>query len=192
MVDTPVWSNEWRAEYSTCRAWRAAVLQRLERVGRLEAVIIGRAHWYSDLLVLDGKPLSEEQSEPAWKAGLERTLAVLSRIAPRIVLIQPPPRPASDVPACISKNPTDKSRCSFVHDPTQWNDRFIAHAETALVARTANVHVIDLTQQICPTQPCSVYAPDGTVIYRDFHHITATFSTSLWHVMGEQLEAILR
>jgi hypothetical protein len=38
------------------------------------------------------------------------------------------------------------------------------------------VQVADLTSTVCPDDPCSVVSPAGAILYRDDHHLTATFA----------------
>jgi hypothetical protein len=41
------------------------------------------------------------------------------------------------------------------------------------------VHYVDFTNAICISEPCSVLSPAGTILFRDLHHLTGTFSREL-------------
>ena len=47
--------------------------------------------------------------------------------------------------------------------------------------------ILDLTDDICPTDPCPVVSPTGLIVYRDIHHLTATFSRTLSETLGTRL-----
>jgi hypothetical protein len=44
--------------------------------------------------------------------------------------------------------------------------------------------VADVTTAICPDDPCPPLTPDGRIIYRDQHHLTASFARRLSDVFG--------
>jgi hypothetical protein len=48
-------------------------------------------------------------------------------------------------------------------------------AEEPVVQRPG-VRVADLTAVVCPADPCGVVSAGGVVVYRDEHHLTATFA----------------
>jgi len=191
ITDVAVWHREGRRPYAACTAWRANVLLRLRALDGLELVIVGRSHWYSALLEIDGTRAAEPDSEPRWRAGMERTLAELAPLARRIVLLRAVPRAPHDVPSCISGEPAEVHACDFHHDPATWNDRHIERAEAAAAAAVPGVRFVDLTREICPADPCTVYAPDGAIKFRDHHHLAASFAASLATALGAKLDAAL-
>ena len=49
--------------------------------------------------------------------------------------------------------------------------------------------MVDLSDATCPTDPCPPII--GTnLVYRDHHHLTATFAASLADVLGAALPAV--
>jgi hypothetical protein len=50
------------------------------------------------------------------------------------------------------------------------------------------VRFADLTDQLCPTARCPVVAPTGQVMYRDLHHLAASYSATLAEPLAEALE----
>lgn len=107
------------------------------------------------------------------------------------MLLRAVPRAPRDVPACISEAPNDVHACDFHHDPQTWNDRHIERAESSAAAGVPGVRIIDMTREICPGDPCTVYAPDGSIKFRDHHHLAATFAASLSLSLGAKLDAAL-
>ena len=49
--------------------------------------------------------------------------------------------------------------------------------------------VVDLSDILCPGSSCPVVI-DRMIVYRDDHHLTATFAASLADVLGERLPPI--
>ena len=52
------------------------------------------------------------------------------------------------------------------------------------------VHILDLTDQICPAPVCPAIL-HNVLIYRDRTHLTGTFAGSLAPTMGRRLTAVL-
>ncbi len=63
-------------------------------------------------------------------------------------------------------------------------------AYEAQAAATHGVDYLDLTDVICPTDPCPVVAANGAVIYQDKLHLTNTFSASVGRLMAARLESL--
>jgi hypothetical protein len=51
----------------------------------------------------------------------------------------------------------------------------------------AGIVVLDPTDLVCDTDPCSVVTLDGTIVFRDGHHLTATFSDKAADGLAELL-----
>jgi hypothetical protein len=54
-------------------------------------------------------------------------------------------------------------------------------------ANAAGVAMIDLSADICPFAPCPAVV-DNMIVYRDAHHLTATFASSL----GPELTRLIK
>ena len=75
-----------------------------------------------------------------------------------------------DVPSCLSANWWDIRACSTAR---------ASDVRTPLEgARRPGVAMIDLAADVCPSAPCPAVV-DNMIVYRDAHHLTATFSASL-------------
>jgi peptidoglycan/LPS O-acetylase OafA/YrhL len=120
-----------------------------------------------------------------WRTGMESLLAELAPISDRVLIIRDTPRSRIDAPECLSlavwqgKDPGARCRASII-DPQQ-DLMFKAEIESA--QGYANVSALDMTDSICVTADCPVYA-DGVVKYRDRHHLTRSFVDSLWLSLG--------
>jgi hypothetical protein len=179
MTAVGVWLSSYRAPYDACTAWRADVVRQLQSLPRLDLVVVARSKGYTQGLVLDGSGqiASPDAVAGLWAAGTSRLLAELSGHARHVVLLRDTPWANGDVPDCLSAHLSDLTACSFAR-----SDR--AHLDDALVAAEKSAagsaaRIVDPTMLVCPRATCDVMTADGTVVYRDGHHLTRTFSTRL-------------
>jgi peptidoglycan/LPS O-acetylase OafA/YrhL len=173
-VDMPVEHLTLKREYTECAAWREEVI----------AVLADRQ---PDIVVVT---MSHRGIFPARAA--DRTLeregeaigrAVL-RLPGRVLLMIDTFRTSVDIPGCIASNPSDVRPCAISRDVGM--TRYFGVRER-IAAETAGARVLDLIWSVCGAMPCQVVR-DGMIVYRDNHHLTATFSASL----APALEAALQ
>ncbi|HYY12620.1 MAG TPA: SGNH hydrolase domain-containing protein, partial [Kineosporiaceae bacterium] len=173
-ADAPEQLAAYRREYTECAAWRTSALDRVTALPRVDLVVVGRGISYlGQLLGDDGRVLDRTAAAPVWGAGAERTFRRLTAGGRRVLLLRDVPRPGFDVPACLSSK--DPAACSFARSGHVHPDDQLWAAEQPVVTRL-DVPVADLTDVVCPGDPCSVVSPGGAILYRDEHHLTATFA----------------
>ncbi len=66
----------------------------------------------------------------------------------------------------------------------------VARDAEASVTQSLGVPRLDLTDEICSADACGPVIGD-TLVYRDAHHLTATFSAELSGALGAQLASAL-
>ncbi|GAA4357570.1 acyltransferase family protein [Angustibacter luteus] len=187
-VDVPVWSPSLQAVYANCPTWRHTMLTRLAAIKGLDAVFVGRYMIYTrDARTASGARVPTGQLGARWQAGMARTVAALPDV-PRVVVLQDTPRPGVDVPTCLSKHPANPAACAFARAGHTHLDAELLRAE---VAASPRVSTLDLTDLVCPTASCPVVTQQGVVLYRDHHHLTASFSKSLAPAVGQRLAQAL-
>jgi len=91
----------------------------------------------------------------------------------RCPLLRDVPRPGFDVPSCLSAR--SPAACTFPRGGHVNPDAQLWAAEQP-VMKALRLPVVDLTTVVCPGEPCSVVSPGGAAVYRDNHHLTATFA----------------
>jgi hypothetical protein len=189
VVDVPVWIRQKRGEYTSCQQWRNAVLDRVASIKGLDAVLVGRWKDYQTLAMEpDGSRTTSSTVGPLWQEGAERSFERLSDATKRILVIRDVPRPNGDVPACLSEHEGDAAACDFPRKGHTYLDDALVRAEKAAAPDT--VRVLDLTDTFCPGNTCPV-TDDGTVIYRDSHHLTSAYSRVLAEPLRRAIEAAL-
>ena len=139
-----------------------------------------------------GTPPPVEQAEPLWEEGTRRTLQALTATAGRVVLLAPVPRPPGDVPTCVSEADGDWRTCAFLRESTAPRRALLAQAESRALAGFGDaVRRLDLTRSVCPDDPCQVVSRQGTLLYVDDQHLTASASTELAGDLGDGLQRLL-
>jgi peptidoglycan/LPS O-acetylase OafA/YrhL len=177
-MDIPILSNALKREYTECAAWNAAVISRLARA-RPNLTVVAISHWIYPLHSADGTVATES-------AALAREVGL---IPGRAAIMVDTPHAASDVPDCLASHGADIRPCA--------TPRSIAFSGHGLIeraaAKRAGVATIDLASDICPTpsnRPCPAVVA-GMIVYRDYHHLTATFSASLAPALDQALSLVI-
>jgi peptidoglycan/LPS O-acetylase OafA/YrhL len=179
--------------YPSCEPWRAAVFDRLASIPDLDAVVVSH---YGSLITrggrfasADGRTLTGAALPDAWQRSWATTAATLARDARRVIVIRDVPKPSTDVPACLAAHGTDVRPCSFSRSFA------FARADVLYAAEhrvgLASARFVDLDALLCPGDPCPVIAHDGSIIYRDAHHLTARISSELAPELAQRLSVAL-
>ena len=128
-------------------------------------------------------PVSEAQTMLA--DALEEKWTEIASAGVPLVIIQDLPSPRKDVLECVVDHRSDLTECSFDREAAM-----AGNTGMALASERLGVPLIDLTDRLCATEQCPAVI-DGRLVWRDTHHMTATFSRYLAPALGEQLEAWL-
>jgi hypothetical protein len=191
MSDAPVWLKQNKAAYDSCGPWRDAVLDRIAGIKGLDAVVIGRWMDYRTLaLQPDGSQSTPENITPLWTEASKRSFDAMAKATKRVVVMKDVPRPAGDVPSCLSQHPDDVDECGFERDQGTGLDADLVAAEKA--ASPKAVRFVDLTDVMCPAERCQVVTSEGQIMFRDSHHVTAGYSESLWKVVSDRVDKAIR
>jgi peptidoglycan/LPS O-acetylase OafA/YrhL len=170
-------------DYRECAAWTQGVLQRLAAMPRPAMVVVGRTSTYlPQVLTPDGEQPGPAEASRLWGAGAEAAVSSLRRIATRVVVLRDTPHAPSDVPACISWDPSTSIRCNFARGRS--SDAAEYAAERA--AGVPRFVYSDPTPAVCPRTTCLAVA-DGVITYRDDNHLTAAFAASRWRQFAQAL-----
>ncbi|MGB0513905.1 MAG: acyltransferase family protein, partial [Wenzhouxiangellaceae bacterium] len=147
-----------------CAIWSRNVLERL-RERSPDLVLLGRSRRNSDFI--------SEQSD-RWVNGLvpmlQSILAQLDSIADHVAVLSDTPRIPFDPAYCLA----GESECSAsLAESLDRPDALIAAAE-----QVPGIGIFDLREYVCPLDQCPAVI-GNIVVWRDDHHLTATYSRSL-------------
>ena len=164
-----------KREYRECTAFNEATVARLNQIKPALTIIVNRRTF---------RPIEENITSALAGAALGEMVA---RIPGATAILVDTPDPGRDVPACLSKHPSDIRACLFTQDDA--DNREIGIAER-VAADVAGARLIDLTANICTEWPCSPIS-GSVLIYRDEDHMTETFSRSLAAPLGVEITKLL-
>ena len=164
-----------KREYRECTAFNEATVARLNQIKPALTIIVNRRTF---------RPIQENITSALAGAALGEMVA---RIPGATAILVDTPDPGRDVPACLSKHPSDIRACLFTQDDA--DNREIGIAER-VAADVSGARLIDLTANICTEWPCSPIS-GSVLIYRDEDHMTATFSRSLAAPLGVEIAKLL-
>jgi peptidoglycan/LPS O-acetylase OafA/YrhL len=176
-IDIPVVHPFAKREYTECEAWRGLAIKAINEARPNLVVVVTAYRGIRPVNAEDGSV--EVQGE-----AMAREIAKLE--APTAILVDTP-RTGIDVPTCLSRHPRDVNACAIPRD-VAFYDTFGVREQIA--AKRSGATVIDIVAAVCPSTPCPVVR-DGMILYRDGHHLTATFVRSLAPVLGLALDPLL-
>jgi peptidoglycan/LPS O-acetylase OafA/YrhL len=163
-VDLPIWSPNLNREYTECEAWRENVVDRLVKL-KPDLVIISSNRWLPAIANRDNEP--ERQG-----AALAR---LIERVPGSVAILADTPRSDVDVPACLAKYHDAIERCTTTRTAA-FGWRHLRRETEA--ARLTGATLVDMSDIVCPSDPCPPII-GNTLVYRDHHHLTATFVVSI-------------
>jgi hypothetical protein len=175
----PLWERTLRREYDECFKWRDAVLRRIEKSDP-GVIFVGSSRDYE---ILDGAGAKQTREIlPVWQQGLTEALIGLRAEASRVVLLAETPFLTYDPLDCLADPAV--SGCDLPR--TVVVDEDYAAVEAA-AARAAGVSLLTANDLLCPGTTCPVVV-DETVVFRDQHHVTATYMALLAAPIANLLE----
>lgn len=174
-VDLPEYSRVLKRPYTECDQWKEIVVSRLQSI-RPDLTLVASAGGLAPMNPADANP----QRQGVAMARL------LVRIPGRIAVIMDTPQSNYDVPSCISRHVADTTLCATPRQAAlTWYHGILERAAVA----GSGAALVDLTNAICPNDPCPVVL-DGMIVYRDSFHLTATFAASLADQLASALAAV--
>ncbi len=173
--------SETMLEYHDCEAWRRNVLARIH-LERPDLLVISNSR-KAALVDAKGALVPPKLRFELWRQGLSAIISEGLPAARRVVVLGDIPRPTRDIPRCIAQFGPDAQECSI---PTGVaTDRAWSSAERAVVEGMGAVYV-DPTSWVCPKPTC-LPIQNGILLFRDSHHLTATFALGLSRKMQSEL-----
>jgi peptidoglycan/LPS O-acetylase OafA/YrhL len=163
-IDLPMFSRVLKREYTECEAWRGRVVDRLVGL-RPDLTIVAAAR---------GPEMMNKADTNPTRQGLAMA-RLLAPVGGKFAILVDTPESLVDVPACISGHVSDLRPCQTPRGTALgWEHLLLERAAADALGGT----VVDLTNAICPSDPCPVVV-NRMIVYRDDHHMTATFAASL-------------
>jgi peptidoglycan/LPS O-acetylase OafA/YrhL len=182
-ADVDVWSELYNRPYTECSQWRELAFDRIARE-RPALVVISNARHYS--LAIDGAMAWSTDHEDVWSAGLRATIERVAADGAAIAVIGDTVRQDVDPPTCLSRHLSDASACASPYPTAVAVNR---HELDEQVAAATGATFIDPTPWMCFTDPCPTVI-GRFLVYRDTHHLTATYARALAELLAADLPRI--
>jgi hypothetical protein len=182
-ADIAIWNDIVKRTYDECGRWRDAVFARMA-TEHPDLVVVSASRGYKAMVKGEAVPIAQVQDQ--WDAAQGRTLDRLAGLAGNVVVIGDTPRAVADPPTCLSAHLDNATACALPFAKAVnpgWT------AGEAAVATAAGASFIDPTAWVCRTDPCP--AVNGRLlVFRDQHHLTATYARALAERLYARLPAM--
>ena len=119
------------------------------------------------------------------QAAFVSTWAPFARAGIRVAAIRNTPYPAINIPECVAAN-SNLLKCAV----PRVDALALSEAVPNAVRQVPGAHLIDLTDAICPGDPCAPVI-GGVLVYRDGSHVTGTYIRSLTQRLDRRLSEVL-
>jgi len=166
--------------YTECEQWREGVMERIEQE-QPDLVIL--AGYHNPERVLGEKEDLEEQ----WRDGLTSTLSRIE--GPEVAVMREVPHQERTPTHCLAKNLEHADRCAEPRE-SAFNAPLRHAEEDAVAAAGPHARLVDLTPFLCNEQTCPTII-GNTVVFRDNHHLTDTFSRQMAEPMWEEIRPLV-
>ncbi|MGQ5261635.1 acyltransferase family protein [Micromonospora sp. ZYX-F-536] len=167
--------------YSSCTEWNKRVREALLGEDRPDIVITTHAEY-----PVMGASVPNRQ--PALIRELRNTWNTMITGGVPVVVLRDTPLHLKDVAECVSKNPNRLTKCATPR--AEATGRGGGPAQEEAVKDLAGAHLINLNDWICPADRCAPVI-GGVLVWRDAHHLTATYSTTLAPQLGAALKPVI-
>ena len=172
--------GEQQLPYDSCSEWNDRVVAELVDSVRPVLVITSGAHWVKPLGDF-GEVLGLEDGRRRLADGLVERWSEIVGAGLEMIVIRDTPYPRFDVPECVVENRASLSACAFGRVAAMGGNWAQVDASERL-----GVPLIDVTDRICAQTECPAVI-DDYLVWRDTHHLTATYSKVLAPIIGPQI-----
>ncbi len=181
LAEATVWNGILKRDYRECDQWREAAYE-LVAEEQPEFVLVAADGRY-ELADEDGERIEGPPGE-AWQAALSASFERMGQLAP-VVVIADTPRvgylPAECLATSSGIEACEAQRARMV-------DEDYAELETD-AAEAAGAGLIPVTDWICTDDDCPLVR-GNLLVYRDSHHLTATYADRLSERLGAAIDAV--
>lgn len=182
-IAVTIWYQPKKAIFSECEIWRNQIINTLTKENRPDLVILANSFGYYGWLAdpETGKVLTSDETKNALSRGFSEVVETLVDAGLRVAVLRDTPRMYKSFRDCLVVNAGD---CGRPRQEALGNSEL---EREAIESFGMKVEFLDLTDTICTLSSCPAEA-NGMIVYRDSHHLTATFATTLWPYFKKLLD----
>lgn len=164
-------------DYVECSAWSRAAVSKIV-AERPDLVVIS----YSPRHRVAGS--DHIQSQPDVADGTVRLAAALLENGIQVAVIKHTPWNRREIPDCVAANEEDWYVCSTAREVALQRGALEMVAE-----QNSEIMLLDFDEVFCTAQFCPPVI-GNILVYRDSHHLSATFSRTLWKELYDRLQVV--
>jgi peptidoglycan/LPS O-acetylase OafA/YrhL len=170
-----------------CSPWRTSAIARIVELHPSLLIISDSDRYFEETIRHGGYSEYSAASQSSWREGTRKTVAPFDQAAIPTVVLHDIPRPAVNVPVCLSRAVAHgQPEAGCAPSPATALSPEALQAEQAAVSGMANVRVLDLSTIFCDTSHCKV-VEDGIPVYRDSNHLATAYVRKLAPVLSADL-----
>lgn len=170
--DAGMWLAPMKHFYEACDEWRRNVLDELRAIHPELVILANSSHYNNFLYERSTKTrISQTRSPEVWRGNTLTMIGKLSDIGLPVVIIRDNPRMLDSYRSCLSYS----DACGRTRDSA------LAGMDLSKEDIIANVGAtqLDVNDRICSASWCPAMI-NGSIIYQDNHHLTASFAETFW------------
>ncbi|GAB3486641.1 acyltransferase family protein [Flexivirga lutea] len=167
--------------YTQCDTYRKWALQQIKTLKPQMVILSGLLK--TPILDAQGKKISDAEGTKLFQAGAARTLQKLHGLAGQVDIISDQSRLPKDAGTCLGARSADMSTCAKPPNPVT----FARDAAWKASAAQTGAHYVDMMPWECADNVCPIVV-DGTIVYRDDHHLSTTYAERLKPVLAQQID----
>jgi peptidoglycan/LPS O-acetylase OafA/YrhL len=173
--------------YTTCTEWNASVM-RLLSAGPDRPSFVLTSDFSPYLTSVGGQLQTGEASRQTMIKGIRASWVALNQIGIPVVALRETPMMSMDVVECVSTHRQHLDACAALRRNAMSHAHTLQPAAEGLTSSTT----VDLTlSSVCPTRMCPAVI-GNVLVYRDEHHLTATYSRTLAPALSAALAGLRR
>ena len=179
-VDIPVIEFDLKRPYNECVTWNNNVIARL-KAHPPDLAIVHMSRWIYNVN-------SSDAGITAQGNAMGREMNKIPNSS-KLIMISDIPDPWNmSIPECLSAHLSDYRKCSFSRSTAFGSSM---GKREVVAARVSGASLFTLTDAICPGTGLCPAVLNGMIVFRDQHHLTATFATYLGPYLDQKIVAIL-
>ncbi|WP_104176989.1 acyltransferase family protein [Cryobacterium sp. Y50] len=177
LISTVIMFGEGTEPFLPCSAWNAKMMSHLTGPDGPDFVLMSGTEY----VAYSGAPVDGFAIGPI-DEGYASTWRSLRAERVPFAFLEDTPRSGIDTPECVSANADHLTRCATSRDKSLLN----GSVDQLKASTRSGERLINLNERICPDDPCAAVI-GRVLVYRDSHHLTATYARSLAPALGEKL-----
>lgn len=162
--------------YEECYEWGQRMAETLHEREDLDHVIVSASRYNP------AEDAPESVATGSVEDGYSQMWRDLEEASIPVTVLLDAPRIQIDLPECVAEHPEDLQECAADREQAVEASGF---GQQSAAAESSGATPVDLTDAICPEQECAPII-GSVLVYRDSHHLTATYARSLSSHMEEE------